>query len=401
MRRKHTLLLGLAVVLGAGTATTRADGIEDAVKGQAMLGIDQSTGELYKYDFDATHMTDLGAVTSSATGAMTGIQAAVYFPGFQNIFALWTSPTDGKNKLVYVNVANGQANVVANDLEGGVFTGAAPLNTAATPYTVFAMQAAKVKPPSTISGLININPNNSNANEFYVTEPNGTTFSRDDLASSTLVLPSSGIYYQGNASLVHLKPKGNGNQNGLTIDGQAYALQNSNTYNFAGSMQVCVYNDKVSGSGTAMGHWWIQIVSGTVTINDQVQVLTPNRVVKVDQTNGTVTEVMRLSQTYSGLATADGVVFYAVNGGNLYQINTSNLTETEIGPLSVSKPAGMTFLGDNLVVYDQSTGSAVTVDPTTGKTTATVPGLTAGAWFPIMPAPTAQVVTTALVGVAD
>ncbi|MHB1156665.1 MAG: NHL repeat-containing protein [Phycisphaerales bacterium] len=399
MRTTTPCLIGLTVLIGAGVTMVHAQSIDDAVRGQSVLGINQTTGDLVKYDFDANNLTDIGIVQSS-TSTMTGIQAAIYFPTFQNIHALWTSPTDNKNKLLHINVADAQATVIAEDVEGGRFTGAAPLNSEAHPYAFFAMQAAKIKPPSTISGLININPGNSSQNEFTCTKSDGSTFSRDDLASNALTLDSSGTYYQGDATLVHVKPKGNGNQNGLTIDGQPYALQNSNTYNFAGSMQVRVYNDKIS-SGKAMGHWWIQIVSGTVTINDQVQVLTPNRITQVDQKTGTVTEIMPLSRTYTGLATSDGAIFYAMHEGDLYRIDTTLATETEIGDVYLSTPAGMTFVGSYLVIYDQSQRCAVVVDPATARVIASVPGLGAGSLSPIMFAPTPQVVTQAMSGSCD
>ncbi|MFA7236474.1 MAG: hypothetical protein WC058_06395 [Phycisphaeraceae bacterium] len=399
MRTTTPCLIGLTIGIGTGAAMVRAQSIDDAVRGQSVLGINQTTGDLVKYDFDANNLTDIGIVQSS-TSTMTGIQAAIYFPTFQNIHALWTSPTDNKNKLIHINVADAQATVIAEDVEGGRFTGAAALNNATHPYAFFAMQAAKIKPPSTISGLININPGNSSHNEFTCTKSDGATFSRDDLASNAPPLDSSGTYCRGDATLVHVKPKGNGNQNGLAIDGQPYALQNSNTYNFAGSMQIRVYNDKVSG-GKAMGHWWIAIVSGTVTINDQVQVLTPNRITQVDQKTGTVTEIMPLSRTYTGLATSDGVIFHAMHEGDLYRIDTTLQTETNVGDPALGTPAGMAFVGAYLVVYDQSRRCAVVVDPATGHSVAVVPGLGAGSLFPIMFAPTPQVVTQVMSGSCD
>lgn len=399
MRTTLQCLIGLTIWIGTGGVTVCAQSIDDAVRGQSVLGINQTTGDLIRYDFDANNLTDIGIVRSS-TSTMTGIQAAIYFPTFQNIHALWTSPTDNKNKLLHINVADAQATIIADDVEGGRFTGAAPVNSATHPYAFFAMQAAKIKPPSTISGLLNINPGNSAQHEFTVTKPDGSTFSRDDLASNALTLDSSGTYYQGDATLVHVKPKGNGNQNGLTIDGQPYALQNSNTYNFAGSMQIRVYNDQVSG-GKAMGHWWIAIVSGTVTINDQVQVLTPNRITQVDQKTGTVTEIMPLSRTYTGLATSDGVIFYAMHENDLYKIDTTLQTETNVGAPALSTPTGMAFVGAYLLVYDQSQRCAVVVDPATGHSVAVVPGLGAGSLSPIMFAPTPQVVTQVMSGARD
>jgi type II secretory pathway pseudopilin PulG len=112
-----------------------------------------------------------------------------------------------------------------------------------------------------ISGAININPNNSPNNEFTLTTPSGT-ITRDTLAASY-------EGYTGEASMVRVKPKGNGNQNGLIVNGAPYSLANSTTYTIqANSMTVNVYNDKVK-NGKAMGKWWINITATDATIKSE------------------------------------------------------------------------------------------------------------------------------------
>ena len=68
--------------------------------------------------------------------------------------------------------------------------------------------------------MININPNNNSDFEFYLEKPDGSTITRDDLHADR------DLDYNGPATLIRFKPKGNGNQNSLTVNGTAYALQN-------------------------------------------------------------------------------------------------------------------------------------------------------------------------------
>jgi len=117
-----------------------------------------------------------------------------------------------------------------------------------------------------IEGEININPNNSPHNEFSLTLADGTEITRDDLTQDY-----GGC--SGEAAIhVHVKPKGNGNQNSLIRDGEPYPLVNANTYdiyNESGEqMNVTLYNDHINPQGKAMGHWWIAINATNATINE-------------------------------------------------------------------------------------------------------------------------------------
>ena len=105
-----------------------------------------------------------------------------------------------------------------------------------------------------ISGKININPNNSDQNEFVMIPPDGKTITRDDLTEDY-------AGYRGDALSVHVKPHGNGNQNDLLVDGKPYPLANANVYDISAmKMTVEIYNDKIK-NGKAMGKWWIQITA--------------------------------------------------------------------------------------------------------------------------------------------
>lgn len=109
--------------------------------------------------------------------------------------------------------------------------------------------------PNTIGGQIKINPNNSPFNEFKVTLPDGKVITRNDLNEDF-------AGYTGNAIAVHIKPGGNGNQNGLIVNEQEFPLENSKTYDILSSvMSVSIYNDHTNEMGKAVGKWYIAIAS--------------------------------------------------------------------------------------------------------------------------------------------
>ena len=111
-----------------------------------------------------------------------------------------------------------------------------------------------------MTGDININPNNSDHNEFVLTLPDGDTITRDDLAKGF-------TGYSGPATKIHLKPKGNGNQNSLTVDGQSYILVNALTHDItAKKMTVNLYYKKGDLRAKTHGHWWISVKADNATI---------------------------------------------------------------------------------------------------------------------------------------
>lgn len=134
-------------------------------------------------------------------------------------------------------------------------------------YCVSIVQAGSITGCSfVISGAININPNNSPDYEFFVTLPDSSQITRDDLVKTY-----SG--YSGLATVVHVKPKGNGNQNLLLVNGQPFVLSNASTYDFtSANMSVNIYNDNVS-HGQAKGHWWISITATCAQISQNGELL--------------------------------------------------------------------------------------------------------------------------------
>jgi len=115
-------------------------------------------------------------------------------------------------------------------------------------------------PRHTITGQININPNNSSQNEFTLTLPDGSTITRDDLTKDY-------AEYSGPATSIHVKPKGSGKQDGLIVDGASYELDNNKAYYISSeAMAVRLYNDRVDKKGKANGQWWIEIAATNATI---------------------------------------------------------------------------------------------------------------------------------------
>jgi hypothetical protein len=118
-----------------------------------------------------------------------------------------------------------------------------------------------------VTGTININPNNNDDFEFVLVVDGGAVISRDTLVDTAPPVPgqSSGNTfpgYSGAASYISFMPKGNGNQNGLSVDGQAYDLQNGTRYVIEGDpMTVNLYQD-----GNGNGHWYLDLQSQNTTI---------------------------------------------------------------------------------------------------------------------------------------
>ncbi len=112
-----------------------------------------------------------------------------------------------------------------------------------------------------MGGDLNINPDNKDDFEFEMEKPDGSTVNRDSLLESR-----GRFFYEDTASKIRFRPKGNGNQNGIILNGKPYRLQNSNTY------LILVLKDPLTGqlynievkihnrnSGGGMGQWWMSI----------------------------------------------------------------------------------------------------------------------------------------------
>lgn len=253
MKHGKWFCLAVASVVLFGATGTLAEGIDPVINEMAMFGISRTNGQLKRYNFDDDSLTDIGIIRNVAGASMLGIDASAYVPGNLNICAFWNDPADNMSRIVYVNTETAAGTVVGQNLGNGLVTGA-----------VAALSGKEVP----VTGLININPNNSGTNEFMLYRADGSIIVRDDLHQDAPV-GGNGTLYEGDATFIRVKPKGNGSQNGLTVDGQSITMQNSEAYVFIGNMSVKLYNDQVNGNGKAMGKWWIQIVSGDASVHTE------------------------------------------------------------------------------------------------------------------------------------
>jgi hypothetical protein len=116
--------------------------------------------------------------------------------------------------------------------------------------------------PAVVRGRININPNNSDQNEFALVLDSGQVITRDNLKKRRFT------GHLGSARSVHVKPKGNGNQNGLTVDGIPYPISNADTCDISSTnMTVRLYHEKDKADGKGLEAWWIEIAAEDATIS--------------------------------------------------------------------------------------------------------------------------------------
>lgn len=114
------------------------------------------------------------------------------------------------------------------------------------------------------NGEVNLNPNNKDDFEFemdgFDVDGKPLKITRDTLHES-----NGKFTYQGTAARIRFRPKGNGNQNGIVLNGKPYRIYNSTTYLIlvlkdpaTGQLykiDVKIYNRKEKGN--AMGQWWM------------------------------------------------------------------------------------------------------------------------------------------------
>ncbi len=314
-----------------------------------VFGVNRGTAELVKYNLATAAFETVGVVRDAQGNALTGIEAGAYAPGYANIFGFWFDSGANASRVVFIDILDAKGTIVGREIEGGMVTGAAAAQDGNGKWHVFAVQHEQQTPPVAIEGSVNLNPNNNDDMEFglRVGGDGDWDHTRDNLLAAS-GLDADGTYYRGVANRVRVRPKGNGNQNGIMLNGEPMNLRNSNTYTFTGDMTVRVYNDKVSGAGKAMGKWWIEI-SGSAILEDDSAVVYPNRLVHVDHMTGDVTERVRLSREYDSLATSDGQTFFASAADGIYAIDVTAETETLVKSASGGSMTGMAFAGSNLM----------------------------------------------------
>jgi len=396
MRQTIKALGGAAIALMLATPQAAVQG--NPLYEQVMYGIDRQSSMLYRYDFAAGQQKAVGLVRDrSGVTYGGGIDASAYaigtdtMPAYTNLFAFRWDADSYRAQMLWVDVRTAEADMGNANLEGGPIGGATAVFRDGQ-WQVYAVQHELLSPPFKIKGTIaNINPNNSDMS-FQLVAADGQIISRDDLKSAKRSdLDANNNLFVGEAVEVRIRPKGQGNNNTLTVtypgqEPEVFQLRNSNTYVFSGSMQVRLHNPQTSGN--SMGHWFLE-VDGSAWINGAVEVLSPHRLVHVahyedaaqEITLGTVTELVSLSRPYDSLASRDGVVFYAGYKNELWRIDLSGgaVLEAQINN-KVANPVharllGMDFIGDSLFAYELHDGALHMLNLQTGNREMTVSGL--------------------------
>lgn len=230
-----------------------------------------------------------------------------------------------------------------------------------SPYTLFLN--------GEVTGSINLNPSNSPHNEFRLEKSDGGAITRDDLHQNADV-DEDGTLWCGATDSILVRPKGNGNQNDLVVNGQTYDLPNGTRHDLiCKGAEVRVFNDHIHHNGKAMGHWWIAFTGAS-----SVSISTPpddeeepkEWLVQVDHVTGDTTPIMPLDRGYDGLTTDDGTVFPATIDDQFYLIDTRTATETPVGPLPTPGLIGLQPVEEDVVGIDPETDQLVTIDPDTG-----------------------------------
>lgn len=205
--------------------------------------------------------------------------------------ALYTAEAGVEHAIPYIMLGGSLPATITNTVGEGSFSA-----------IIYASGSTMTSSPSgagehTVSGSLNLNPNNSPDNEFMLVTPDGRVITRDDLHNDDTVYTSAPcVFYEGPAVYIRVKPKGNGNQNTLEVDGEIFDLQNGTTYEFqSASMTLRIMNTQRNpGNGKAMGQWWLDNIDGTgVTLMEDSTVASGALTSYGIYSLGTVNGVMR------------------------------------------------------------------------------------------------------------
>ncbi len=259
-RTRTLLACGFSVSVGvahSAQAQTAGGGLLDHY---VLYGVNDAD-QLIRYTFADAKFESIGTVQDGSGAIFSGIHGAAHVPDNLNLFGFYTDPTTNETRLLYINSETAEAQVMGQSLGPGQVTGAT--------ISWKDSDGELDEGGDQITGKININPNNSPSNEFKLIKPDSTQITRDDLHQDSPV-DASGMYYQGPAHYVRVRPKGSGSQSDLYVFGTSYDIQNDHTYVLSGgTMDVKIYNDHINGSGKAMGYWWMEILdAGSAVIHE-------------------------------------------------------------------------------------------------------------------------------------
>lgn len=120
---------GAVLVVGSAfLSSALAQGVNPSLQNKALLGVGRSSGSLLRYDFASHSLTTVGTATGEGGTIFKDIQASAYVPEFQNLFSIWTDPSDGVSRLLYTDIETGRTSIIGQNLEFGRIKGATVLS---------------------------------------------------------------------------------------------------------------------------------------------------------------------------------------------------------------------------------------------------------------------------------
>lgn len=228
---------------------------EDDSDGLIMYAVDNHGHNLIRYSLEKDAYDTVGSIHLSGGTVISEIRSLGYIPGRLHLYGVWNYLGSENSKLVKIDMFSGETTPMGSDIGYGSIEGLVAAHFESESHDENGDDEddddgddEEHLDDVAIGGQININPNNSPQNEFELVFPDGSKITRDDLQKEY-----SG--YDGAATSIHVKPKGNGNQNGLMVNGEIYPLSNGTTYDITADdgMSVNLYNDHIV-NGKSMGH---------------------------------------------------------------------------------------------------------------------------------------------------
>lgn len=417
MNMRGTAVVLAALMVGAGGAQ-HAHGEGEPLAGTSMLGVDQETGMLWLYGADGDELIELDRIRDEQGQTVRGLSGGGLFHGFGGMHGFHTDPSNLETRLLYISLLLNRGLAETRDvgLGPGPITGVDPivLSDPESPrgqrWDLYVIQRNVAR---MVDGDINVNPSNSQQNEFVLTKPDGSTITRDDLHEDGAGDDEDGVYYSGPAVSVRVRPKGNANLNTLTVDGLPYRLHNGQVYLFVAAdpdepMEAKIYNSHaavhnstgvgnpgvgggngVGGSNSPMGHWWLQLDGARAAVgvgdnDDELRFDEPDspgsRLIRVDVEEGESEVVAELSRDYEGVAVhhecdneADDHAdceeqYYTVDDDTMYRVDPDDGSEQRAGGSVGEDVIEVDIIDDTVVVVVEDEQDRVAVkDPGSGQ----------------------------------
>jgi len=389
----------LCLTLGAHAQTNE---IDQTYMGTALLGIRRDNGNLIRYDFSAPpgeELRTIDMIRDENGSPCLAIDASAYCPGFMNLFAFWTDPSDDLTKLIYVNIHTANSTVVgefgndSDQLGSGRVTGAVAFNSNTNGNSDGASDGGSdgasdgssdgnsdsASDGHSDGGSDGASDGSSDGNSDSASDGHsdgGADSASDELSAQwTVYAVQMGVDADSDGGFDGASDGGSdgasdggsdgasdggsdGNSDGLSDGGSD---GNSNGVSDGGSDGASDGGSDGNSDGLSDGNSDGDSDSASDGDDDYTA-----RLIRVDHQTGHVDTVMHLSHPYDSLATHDGHTFYAMVGEDVYAIDTSNGTETYLSTLTNTNVLGLEFAGSTLMGFDINNDHTLPLDATTG-----------------------------------